>query len=175
VEKQMNNNTYNNNNSNNNEVENWNALIEWTPEIMLEVELQKPDDFLKIAETLTRIGIETRSNNQAENRPRLIQSCHILHKRGRYFLVHFKEMFKLDGKVANSTVSDIFRRNTIAKLLEDWELFNIKNPFQIENEMFDNLKQIKILSFKQKQDYDLVSKYTIGNKMNRNKEIFMEY
>jgi len=139
-------------------------LVEWTPESMLEVTLQEPDDFLKIAETLTRIGIESHSNGQKK----LIQSCHILHKRGRYFIVHFKEMFKLDGKVANLTFSDVFRRNTIAKLLEDWELFTITNPEQIRNQMFSNLKQIKILSFKQKYDYELVSKYSIGvNKSKR--------
>lgn len=140
-------------------------LVEWTPDTMLEVELSQPDDFFKIVETLTRIGIETFKDGSKT----LIQSCHILHKRGRYFIVHFKEMFKLDNKVANLTVSDVYRRNTIAKLLQDWELLKIVDPTQIEGEVFDSLKQIKIISYTKKDEYNLVSKYTIGSRKNDRK------
>jgi hypothetical protein len=139
---------------------NWDSLVEWTPEEMLEISLKKPDDFLTVSETLTRIGIDTYKNGKKT----LIQSCHILHKRGRYFIVHFKEMFELDGKVTNLTISDIYRRNTIAKLLEEWELLHIVNPDQIKDKTFPSLKQIKIISYKQKDEYDLVSKYSIGTK-----------
>jgi hypothetical protein len=139
---------------------NWDSLVEWTPEEMLEISLKKPDDFLTVSETLTRIGIDTYKNGKKT----LIQSCHILHKRGRYFIVHFKEMFELDGKVTNLTISDIYRRNTIAKLLEEWELLHIVNPDQIKDKIFPSLKQIKIISYKQKDEYDLVSKYSIGTK-----------
>jgi hypothetical protein len=139
---------------------NWDSLVEWTPEEMLEISLKKPDDFLTVSETLTRIGIDTYKNRKKT----LIQSCHILHKRGRYFIVHFKEMFELDGKVTNLTISDIYRRNTIAKLLEEWELLHIVNPDQIKDKTFPSLKQIKIISYKQKDEYDLISKYSIGTK-----------
>jgi hypothetical protein len=139
---------------------NWDSLVEWTPEEMLEISLKKPDDFLTVSETLTRIGIDTYKNGKKT----LIQSCHILHKRGRYFIVHFKEMFELDGKVTNLTISDIYRRNTIAKLLEEWELLHIVNPDQIKDKTFPSLKQIKIISYKQKDEYDLISKYSIGTK-----------
>ena len=135
----------------------WDKLVtDWSVEDMVEIDLKEPDDFLKIAETLTRIGIESK------NEKKLTQSCHILHKKGRYFIVSFKEMFLLDGKVANLTVSDIYRRNTIAKLLENWNLFKIVDPSKIEEKTYPSLKQIKIIPYSQKGEYELVSKYSIG-------------
>ncbi len=122
----------------------------------LEILLADPDDFLKVRETLTRIGVASRKNKI------LYQSCHILHKQGRYFIVHFKELFALDGKQADLSDNDIERRNTIAKLLSDWGLVDI-----IDKENFDNiapLSQIKIISFKEKDEWDLQSKYNIGKK-----------
>lgn len=131
-------------------------LVLWTPADMLEIELQEPDDFLKVAETLTRIGIESKVERK------LTQSCHILHKRGRYLITHFKELFILDGRPANFTRSDMFRRNTIAQLLEDWELLKIVNPAKIEGKTL-SLRQIKILPYAEKKNYELVAKYSIGN------------
>lgn len=132
-------------------------LVQWSPADMLEIILKEPDDFLKVAETLTRIGIESKLEKK------LIQSCHILHKRGRYFCLHFKELFMLDGRPANFTRSDMFRRNTIAKLLEDWELVKLVNPKRIENKTI-SLRQIKVLPYSEKKNYLLVSKYQIGSK-----------
>lgn len=129
---------------------------DWTIESMLEVTLPDPDAFLKIAETLTRIGIASKKDNA------LYQSCHILHKQGKYYITHFKELFALDGKESNITVNDIERRNAIASLLEDWELLKIVKPDQIEAKA--SLSQIKIVSYKDKSNWELVSKYTIGNK-----------
>ena len=129
---------------------------DWTIESMLEVTLPDPDAFLKIAETLTRIGIASKKDNA------LYQSCHILHKQGKYYITHFKELFALDGKESNITMNDIERRNAIASLLEDWELLKIVNPNQIEAKA--SLSQIKIVSYKDKFNWDLISKYTIGNK-----------
>tara|TARA_A100001035_G_C27440215_1_gene345535 strand:- start:42 stop:416 length:375 start_codon:yes stop_codon:yes gene_type:complete len=123
---------------------------------MLEVTLPEPDNFLKVRETLTRIGISSRTENK------LFQSCHILHKQGKYFIVHFKELFALDGKESNIANNDIERRNTIAVLLQDWELLNIVKPEQAEPKA--SLSQIKVLSHKDKSSWELVPKYNIGKK-----------
>jgi len=131
-------------------------LVQWTPALMLEIILSEPDDFLKVKETLTRIGVASRKDNK------LFQSCHILHKQGRYFIVHFKELFILDGKKANLEQSDLDRRNTIAQLLADWGLVDISAPSQLET--FAPLRQIKIISFKEKDQWELCPKYNIGNK-----------
>ena len=132
-------------------------IIKWEPGDMLEVSLREPDDFLKIKETLTRIGV---SSKRDENT--LFQSCHILHKQGRYFIVHFKELFLLDGKPSNLTENDIERRNTITDLLSDWGLLDIIDENKIK-ENFAPLKQIKIISHKEKRNWNLESKYSIGN------------
>ena len=129
----------------------------WHPEKMLEVQLKEPDDFLKVRETLTRIGVASRKDKK------LFQSCHILHKQGRYFIVHFKELFALDGKFSNFSESDLERRNTIAHLLGDWGLITILNKEQAENKA--PLSQIKVLAFKDKSDWDLQAKYNIGKKV----------
>ena len=128
--------------------------INWTQEHMLEVTLREPDDFLKIRETLSRIGVASRKERK------LYQSCHILHKQGRYFIVHFKELFALDGKQTNLSENDIARRNTISKLLKDWGLVELK----VEIEPIAPLSQIKIISFKEKNDWTLETKYNIGKK-----------
>lgn len=130
--------------------------IEWTPSSMLEVLLNEPDDFLKIKETLTRIGVASKKDYNT-----LFQSCHILHKQGRYFIVHFKELFMLDGKPSNITEDDIGRRNTIATLLSDWGLLTIVDEFQAETKA--SLRQIKIISHRDKNEWNLESKYSIGN------------
>ena len=123
---------------------------------MLEVMLNEPDDFLKVRETLTRIGVASRKDRK------LFQSCHILHKQGRYFIVHFKELFLLDGKKANLETSDLARRNTIAQLLSDWGLLDwAKDTTELE---FAPLRQIKILPHKEKHEWELCPKYNIGNK-----------
>ena len=129
----------------------------WHPENMLEVQLKEPDDFLKVRETLTRIGVASRKDKK------LFQSCHILHKQGRYFIVHFKELFALDGKEANLTENDTERRNTIAHLLSDWGLIAIINKTISEKRA--PLSQIKVLSFKEKGEWDLQAKYNIGKKV----------
>jgi hypothetical protein len=134
------------------------VFYDWTSESMLEVTLPEPDNFLKIKETLTRIGIASRKDNK------LFQSCHILHKQGRYFIVHFKELFALDGKEANITNNDIERRNTVAVLLEDWGLLKIKFPAKAEQQA--SLSQIKVISYKDKDQWELVPKYNIGKKSN---------
>ena len=130
--------------------------FDWTPESMLEVILPEPDNFLKVRETLTRIGIASRKDKT------LYQSCHILHKQGRYFIVHFKELFALDGKEANITTGDVERRNTIANLLSDWGLLKIVDPARAEQRV--SLSQIKVVAFKEKNDWDLIAKYSIGKK-----------
>ena len=135
-------------------------LIEWSPSDMLEVSLNEPDDFLKIKETLTRIGV---SSQKEENT--LFQSCHILHKQGHYFITHFKELFALDGKPSTLTSNDIARRNTITTLLSDWGLLDIVNPEVMKDEA--PLKQIKIISHRDKVEWNLESKYTIGNAKGR--------
>ena len=129
---------------------------DWHPEKMLEVQLKEPDDFLKVRETLTRIGVASRKDKK------LFQSCHILHKQGRYFIVHFKELFALDGKKANLSDNDLERRNTIAQLLGDWGLVVILNTAIAEKKA--PLSQIKVLSFKEKGEWDLQAKYNIGKK-----------
>jgi hypothetical protein len=128
----------------------------WSPDKMLEVFLIEPDNFLKIRETLTRIGIASRTDKK------LYQSCHILHKQGRYFIVHFKELFSLDGKESNITTNDIDRRNTIAILLADWGLLKIKDVNQITSKV--SLSQIKVLAHKDKAGWELVAKYNIGKR-----------
>lgn len=130
--------------------------VEWTPAMMLEVTLNQPDDFLKIRETLTRIGVASRKETN-----KLYQSCHILHKQGRYFIVHFKELFLLDGKPSNLVVNDIQRRNTIATLLSDWGLASIVNPDQCRDKA--PLRQIKIIPHREKSSWELLPKYSIGN------------
>lgn len=127
----------------------------WTPEQMLEVSLNEPDDFLKIRETLTRIGVASRKDQK------LYQSCHILHKQGRYFIVHFKELFLLDGKPSNLIENDIERRNTIATLLADWGLVTIIN--EAVSKPCAPLRQIKVIPFKEKAQWELCPKYNIGN------------
>lgn len=128
--------------------------FDWSPGQMIEVELNTPDDFLKIRETLTRIGVSSRKKQT------LYQSCHILHKQGKYYIVHFKELFALDGKTANISISDIQRRDTIARLLEDWGLLKLmSDDVEINKSM---LSQIKIISHKDKSEWELVSKYSIG-------------
>ena len=128
--------------------------ISWTQEHMLEVGLKEPDDFLKVRETLSRIGVASRKERK------LYQSCHILHKQGRYYIVHFKELFALDGKNTNLSENDIARRNTIANLLKDWGLINvIGNVTTVAP-----LSQIKVLSFREKNDWTLETKYNIGKK-----------
>ena len=129
---------------------------DWTPDSMLEVTLPEPDNFLKVRETLTRIGVASRKDKT------LYQSCHILHKQGRYFIVHFKELFALDGKEANITISDIERRNTITGLLADWGLLKIVILSKAEERV--SLSQIKVVSFKEKLEWTLTAKYNIGKK-----------
>ena len=129
---------------------------DWTPESMLEVTLPEPDNFLKVRETLTRIGIASRKDKK------LYQSCHILHKQGKYYIVHFKELFALDGKESNLTANDIERRNTIANLLQDWKLLVINNVAKSEPKA--SLSQIKVVSHKEKGEWELVPKYSIGKK-----------
>ena len=128
--------------------------ISWSQDMMLEVTLKEPDDFLKVRETLTRIGVASRKERK------LYQSCHILHKRGKYYIVHFKELFALDGKPTNITSNDVQRRNRIAKLLSDWGLIDIST----EVTDLAPLNQIKVLSFKDKGEWTLESKYNIGKK-----------
>ena len=123
----------------------------------IEVSLNEQDDFLKVRETLTRIGVSSRKERV------LYQSCHILHKQGRYYIVHFKELFALDGKPSNITENDIQRRNAIANLLEEWGLVKILNPRLLEDNIAP-LHQIKIISFKEKNDWELIAKYNIGKK-----------
>ena len=122
----------------------------------MEVRLAQPDDFLKCRETLTRIGVASRSENK------LYQSCHILHKQGRYYIVHFKELFLLDGKESNLSENDIQRRNKIAKLLSDWGLLSIVNEELVENA--SSISQIKIIPHREKQNWELIPKYSIGSK-----------
>ncbi len=129
--------------------------LEWTPDLMLEVKLKEPDDFLKVRETLSRIGVASRKEKK------LYQSCHILHKQGRYFIVHFKELFALDGKPTNISINDLERRNTIAGLLSDWELIEILG----NSAQRAPLSQIKVLSYKEKDEWVLETKYNIGKKL----------
>jgi hypothetical protein len=130
--------------------------IKWSPSDMLEVTIKQPDDFLKVRETLTRIGVASRKDKT------LFQSCHILHKQGKYYITHFKELFALDGKNSSLTENDIQRRNTITLLLQDWNLIDVVNTTLVENKA--PLSQIKVLPFKEKSEWNLVAKYNIGKK-----------
>ena len=136
--------------------------VQWNPDQMVEVTLNEPDDFLKVRETLTRIGVASRKEKK------IYQSCHILHKQGRYFLVHFKELFALDGKHANLTINDVQRRNRIAQLLADWGLVGVVDVIRIQD--IAPLNQIKVLSFKDKGDWILETKYNIGAKKKKTEE-----
>ena len=130
--------------------------ISWSPADMLEVTIKQPDDFLKVRETLTRIGVASRKDKT------LFQSCHILHKQGKYYITHFKELFALDGKNSTLSENDIQRRNTIALLLQDWNLIDIVDKTKAENKA--PLSQIKVLPFKEKKEWNLSAKYNIGKK-----------
>ena len=130
--------------------------ISWSSADMLEVTIKQPDDFLKVRETLTRIGVASRKDKT------LFQSCHILHKQGKYYITHFKELFALDGKKSTLTENDIQRRNTIALLLQDWNLIDVVNTALVENKA--PLSQIKVLPYKEKNEWNLVAKYNIGKK-----------
>ena len=131
--------------------------VQWSQDQMVEVTLNEPDDFLKVRETLTRIGVASRKEKK------LYQSCHILHKQGKYYIVHFKELFALDGKHANLTANDVQRRNRIARLLADWGLISVVKAEAVE--MVAPLNQIKVLSFKDKSEWILEQKYNIGKKV----------
>ena len=132
------------------------AQVQWAPEMMVEVTLGEPDDFLKVRETLTRIGVASRKEKK------LYQSAHILHKQGRYYITHFKELFALDGKRANLTVNDVQRRNRIVKLLFDWGLVDVVKPDLIGD--IAPLNQIKVLPYKEKDEWELCPKYNIGTR-----------
>ena len=132
------------------------AEVQWTRESMVEVKLSQPDDFLKVRETLSRIGVASRKEKK------LYQSCHILHKQGKYYIVHFKELFALDGKTANLTLNDVQRRNRISQLLSDWGLITIVKSDEVLD--IAPLNQIKVLSYKEKGEWVLESKYNIGKK-----------
>ena len=130
--------------------------VNWSQDQMVEVRLSEPDDFLKVRETLTRIGVASRKEKK------LYQSCHILHKQGRYFIVHFKELFALDGKYANLTTNDVQRRNRITKLLTDWNLIQVVDESSILD--IAPLNQIKVLPYKEKSEWVLEQKYNIGKR-----------
>mgnify|MGYP003335021029 FL=1 len=130
--------------------------VRWSADQMIEVTLNEPDDFLKVRETLTRIGVASRKEKK------IYQSCHILHKQGRYYIVHFKELFALDGKHANLTVNDVQRRNRIIQLLCDWGLVTVINPEKVTD--IAPLNQIKVLAYKEKNEWILETKYNIGKK-----------
>ena len=136
--------------------------VDWSQDQMVEVLLNEPDDFLKVRETLTRIGVASRKEKK------LYQSCHILHKQGRYFIVHFKELFALDGKHANLTVNDVQRRNRIIQLLCDWGLVTVINPEKVTD--IAPLNQIKVLAYKEKNEWILETKYNIGKKKKQETE-----
>ena len=132
------------------------TVVQWKQSDMIEVLLKEPDDFLKVRETLTRIGVASRKERK------IYQSCHILHKQGKYYIVHFKELFALDGKSANITLNDVQRRNRIAQLLSDWGLVRLVDNSQVTE--LAPLNQIKVISFKEKGEWTLESKYNIGKK-----------
>lgn len=133
--------------------------VTWSPSMMVEINLREPDDFLKVRETLTRIGVASRKEKK------LYQSCHILHKQGKYYIVHFKELFALDGKYANITVNDVQRRNRIIKLLVDWGLVELNDVEKIMD--IAPLNQIKVIAYKEKDEWTLEQKYNIGSKKKR--------
>ena len=137
--------------------------VEWSQDQMVEVLLNEPDDFLKVRETLTRIGVASRKEKK------LYQSCHILHKQGRYFIVHFKELFALDGKRANLTLNDVQRRNRITRLLADWGLITVVKPDSVED--IAPLNQIKVLAYRDKGEWILEQKYNIGKKTKPQEEV----
>jgi hypothetical protein len=137
--------------------------VDWSQDQMVEVLLSEPDDFLKVRETLTRIGVASRKEKK------LYQSCHILHKQGRYFIVHFKELFALDGKHANLTVNDVQRRNRITRLLADWGLISVVSPDSVAD--IAPLNQIKVLAYKDKGEWILEQKYNIGKKTKPQEEV----
>ena len=139
------------------------VTINWSPSDMLEVTIKQPDDFLKVRETLTRIGVASRKDKT------LFQSCHILHKQGKYYITHFKELFALDGKKSTLVENDIQRRNTISILLQDWSLIDILDKSKVENKA--PLSQIKVLPFKEKGDWNLLAKYNIGKKVETKEEV----
>ena len=130
--------------------------VDWSPDQMIEVTLNEPDDFLKVRETLTRIGVASRKEKK------IYQSCHILHKQGKYFIVHFKELFALDGKKANLSVNDFQRRNRIVQLLADWGLVNVISTDMVSD--IAPLNQIKVISYREKGDWKLETKYNIGKR-----------
>ena len=132
------------------------TVVQWKQSDMIEVVLKEPDDFLKVRETSTRIGVASRKERK------IYQSCHILHKQGKYYIVHFKELFALDGKSANITLNDVQRRNRIAQLLSDWGLVRLVDDSQVKE--LAPLNQIKVISFKEKGEWTLESKYNIGKK-----------
>ena len=136
--------------------------VQWSPDMMIEVILNEPDDFLKVRETFTRIGVASRKEKK------LYQSCHILHKQGRYFITHFKELFALDGKHANLTVNDIQRRNRIVQLIADWGLVEVVDVSKVQD--IAPLNQIKVLPHKEKGDWILETKYNIGSKRKKVEE-----
>ena len=136
--------------------------VQWSPDMMIEVILNEPDDFLKVRETLTRIGVASRKEKK------LYQSCHILHKQGRYYIVSFKELFALDGKHANLTVNDIQRRNRIVQLIADWGLVEVVDASKVQD--IAPLNQIKVLPHKEKGDWILETKYNIGSKRKKVEE-----
>ena len=136
--------------------------VNWAPSQMVEITLNEPDDFLKVRETLTRIGVASRKEKK------IYQSCHILHKQGKYYHVHFKELFALDGKRANLTINDVQRRNRIAQLLADWGLISITDLQKIQD--IAPLNQIKVLAYRDKGDWILETKYNIGNKKKKTEE-----
>ena len=131
-------------------------IMNWDASMMVEIHLANPDDFLKVRETLTRIGVASRGENK------LYQSCHILHKQGRYFIVHFKELFLLDGKTSDFSDNDVQRRNRITKLLSDWGLVSVVSEESIQD--LAPINQIKILPYKEKAEWELIPKYSIGTK-----------
>ena len=137
--------------------------VKWSQDAMIEVSLNEPDDFLKVRETLTRIGVASRKEKK------LYQSCHILHKQGRYYIVHFKELFALDGKHANLTSNDVQRRNRIAQLLADWGLISVVDSTKISD--IAPLNQIKVLSYRDKGEWILETKYNIGSKKKKTEEV----
>jgi hypothetical protein len=137
--------------------------VEWSQDQMVEVLLNEPDDFLKVRETLTRIGVASRKEKK------LYQSCHILHKQGKYYIVHFKELFALDGKRANLTVNDVQRRNRIVRLLSDWGLVSVINEDSVSD--IAPLNQIKVLAYKDKGEWILEQKYNIGKKVKQTEEV----
>ena len=140
--------------------------ISWSPDQMIEIILNEPDDFLKVRETLTRIGVASRKEKK------LYQSCHILHKQGRYYIVHFKELFALDGKRANITVNDVQRRNRIIQLLLDWGLVSVVSTDKVND--IAPLNQIKVISYKEKNDWNLETKYNIGKRKKPEEDCKME-